>query len=389
MKSSKIPVAQSSVTKKEKEIKKPLIIASLVIIVVVIASLFVISNTTKKISQGEISGIEKVVSKDVGQMFITGANENWWKFIADTSYDSKSLYKLSPFADNKGITRLGYAQYTNPDESIKSGGPLRVTYLETKDAESAESLAKWFTDKNSPASPYNVRTQGNIVAIGPEWAFDNSLYFSTTPIGLEKSYIDDTAASNRNANIGFSYMDTSKYFEGLLKSKDDADTKSLLNEYIKYEFGLKDKTGIWVGNAATYNSLWKGKFVKGGFEASILDPEKASNILQGRQKVISDNGEEMIVDPRESSLLNEVFVSAKNSSDASKASFKEFFTPYDSAFEKEGFSESSSLLRGAVDISEWNAALSGTGAKDENLSTIIFAGKDKEMAFTFIRNPKA
>lgn len=389
MKSSKIPVAQSSVNSKTKEtsFKKPMIFAAFVIIVVALVSLFVISNTTKRISQGEVSGIEKVVSKEAGQIFITGATPDWWKFISDTSYDSGSLHKLNPFADNEDITRLGYAQYINPDESIKAGGPLRITYLETKNAESATTLANWFNEKNNATSPYNVRTKENIVAIGPEWAFDNSAYFSDTPIGLEQSYLNDTASANRNSNIGFAYMDADKYITSLFNSKEDADAKSLLNEYIKYEFGLKDKTAIWTGNASTYNSLWKGKFLKGGFDPSILDPEKASDILQGRQKVLSDNGEEMIVDPRESSLLSDVFVSAKNSSDISKTSFNDFFTPYNAAFEKEGYSEESSLLRGVVNIPAWNATLSGTGEKKENLSTFIFAGKDKEMVFTFIRNP--
>lgn len=390
MKSSKIPVPKSSaIDKKANKSKKPLIIAAAVVIIMAIVSLFVISNTTKKISQGEVSAIEKAVSKEVGQMFITGATADWWKFIADSSYDGKSLYKLTPFTDHDSITRLGYAQYTNPDESLKSGGPLRVTYLETKDAESANKLAIWFNEKKDPTQPYNVRTKDNVVAIGPEWAFDNSLYFSDTPIGLEQSYLEDTVTANRNAKIGYSYFDASKYFESMFKSNDNADAKTLLNEYIKYEFGLKDKNAVWVGNASTYNSLWKGKFIKGGIDTSLLDPEKASDILQGRQKLISDNGEEMVIDPRESSLLSDVFVSAKNSSDASKSSFKQFFTPYNEAFEKEGFSEGSSALRGVINIPEWNATLNANGQKDENLSTIIFAAKDKEMAFTFIRNPNA
>ena len=392
MKSSKIPVAKSSLDSKTKEtsFKKPMLFAALVIIVISLISLFVISNTTKKISQGEVSGIEKVVSKDVGQIFVTGATSDWWKFIADSSYDSGVLAKMNPFSENKDITRLGYAQYVNPDESLKSGGPLRVTYLETKDAKAAEALASWFDGKKDATNPYNVRVKDNIVAIGPEWAFDNSLYFSATPIGLEESYLNDTAAANRNSNIGYSYMDASKYFASLLGANSDNDAKALLNEYIKYEFGLKDKNAIWIGNASTYNSLWKGKFIKGGFDSSILDPEKASDILQGRQKVISDNGEEMIVDPRESSLLSDVFVSAPGkSSEESKKSFNEFFAPYNSAFEKEGFSENSSMLRGTINLPAWNATLSGNGEKKENLSTVIFAGNAKEMTFTFIRNPNA
>lgn len=390
MKSSKIPVPKSSVIdKKENKSKKLLIITAAVVIVMAVISLFVISSTTKKISQGEVSAIEKVVSKEVGQMFITGATADWWKFIADTSYDGKSLYKLTPFTDHDSITRLGYAQYTNPDDSLKSGGPLRVTYLETKDNESANKLAIWFNEKKDPAQPYNVRTKENVVAIGPEWAFDNSLYFSDTPIGLEESYLEDTASANRNSKIGYSYFDASKYFEAMFNSNDNADAKTLMNEYIKYEFGLKDKTAVWVGNASAYNSLWKGSFIKGGIDTSLLDPEKATDILQGRQKLISDNGEEMLIDPRESSLLSDVFVSAKNSSDTSKSSFKQFFTPYNEAFEQEGFSEGPSDLRGVINLPAWSATLSANGQKDENLSTIIFAVKDKEMAFTFIRNPKA
>lgn len=390
MKSSKIPVAKSTVDTKQKRTKKPMLIAALVVIVIALGSLFVISNTTKRISQGEVSGIEKVVSNNVGQMFITGASADWWKFIADTSYVSGPLSKLTPFADHKDITRLGYAQYENPDAALKSGGPLRVTYLETKDVQSAEKLASWFNEKKDPANPYNVRNKDNIVAIGPDWAFDNSLYFSDNPIGLDKTYLDDTAAANRNSSIGFAYMDAGKYFASMMDVNDNAEAKTLLNEYIKYEFGLKDKKAVWMGNASSYNSLWKGKFIKGGFDSSLLDPEKATDILQGRQKVISDNGKEMIVDPRESSLLSDVFVSApQKSSEESKKSFTEFFKPYNSAFEKEGFSEGSSLLRGTINIAAWNATLSGNGQKSENLATILFAGTDKEMAFTFIRDPKA
>lgn len=390
MKSHQVPVSTANrddSTGKEKNIKKPMIITAVVVILAVIFSLFLIGNTTKKISQGEISGIEKAVSKDTGQLFVAGATSDWWRFIADSSYDSKTLAKLDPFVENKDITRLGYAQYTNPDESIKSGGPLRITYLETKNNEAAEALKQWFEGKNNEAAPYNVRIKDNLVAIGPNWAFDNSLYFSDNGLGLDTDYIQNTSAANRNGEIGFAYIDFQKYFEGMLASQKDADTKIILNEYIKNEFGLKDKSGIWMGNAATYNSLWKGKFIKGGFDAETLDPEKASDIIQGRQKLISDNGEEMIIDPRESTLLENVFVAAPGkSSEESIKSFKEFFTPYNSAFEKEGYTENNSLLRGAVNIPEWNSILSATGQKEERLSTIIFAGKKDEMVFTFIPN---
>lgn len=355
-----------------------------------IASLIAINLTTKKISQGEVSGIEKVVSNKTGQLFVTGATADWWKYIADTSYDSKTLAKLNPFTDNKDINKLGYAMYVNPDESIQAGGPLRITYLETKNAEAATSLQAWFEGKKDTASPYNVRVQDNVVAIGPSWAFDNSLYFTDKSLGNDSTYLNQTATANRNDKIGYGYINFSNYFEAMLTSKDDADVKTILNEYIKYEFGLKDKKGVWVGNASVYNSLWKGKFVEGGFDASILDPKKAEDIIQNREKLVSDNGEELIVDPRESSLLSDVFVAAPGkSTDNAIKSFKEYFAPYDSAFTKEGFSESSSLLRGAINISAWNATLAGNGQKDENLSTILFAGKNGEMAFTFLRNPNA
>lgn len=393
MKSNPQLVPKSSnpaLNKQGSSVKKPFIIAAILLVLLMIGSLITINLTTKKISQGEVSGIEKVVSSKAGQLFVTGGTSDWWKYIADASYDGKTLAKLNPVAENKNINKLGYALYESNDESIKSGGALRITYLETKDNESANSLQAWFESKKDPAQPYNVRIKDNIVAIGPSWAFDNSLYFTDSSLGNDSTYLSQTATANRNASIGYGYLNFGNYFAAMMNSKNDADAKTILNEYIKYEFGLKDKKGVWVGNAATYNSLWKGKFVEGGFDSSVLDPKKAEDIIQNRQKVISDNGEELIVDPRESSLLSDVFVAAPGkSTDNAIKSFKDYFKPYDDAFSKEGFSESSSLLRGTLNISAWNATISGGGQKEENLSTFLFAGKNNEMAFTFLRNPNA
>jgi hypothetical protein len=393
MKSNPKLISKSSASPSHKagsSVKKPLIIAAVLVVVIMIVSLIAINLTTKKISQGEVSGIEKVVSNKAGQLFVTGGTSDWWKYIADASYDGKALSQLDPFKENKNINKLGYAMYASTDDSIKSGGALRITYLETKDNESATELQGWFEAKKDASRPYNVRTKDNIVAIGPSWAFDNSLYFTDSSLGNDSTYLNQTASANRNANIGYGYLNFSNYFSAMLNSKNDADAKTILNEYIKYEFGIKDKKGVWVGNASTYNSLWKGKFVEGGFDSSLLDPKKAEDIIQNRQKVISDNGQELIVDPRESSLLSDVFVAAPGkSTDTAIKSFKDYFKSYDEAFSKEGFSESSSLLRGTLNISAWNATISGGGQKEENLSTFLFAGKNNEMAFTFLRNPNA
>lgn len=366
--------------------KMLLIIGSVVIILALIATFVIINATTKKISQGEISDIEKVVSSDAGQVFITPADEQWWAFIADASYDSPSMSELNPIEENEGIVKLGYARSLNNDEATKSGGALRITYLQTSTPEEAQSLAAWFESKQTDISEYNTRVKDNIVALGPDWAFEDRIYFDDSPLGNEGNYLTKTGKANRNSNIGFAYMNTGKYFDSLLSTKFDANAKTALNEYLKAAFGLKEKETLWVGNASSYNALWKGTFVQGGVDESVLDPAKATDILQGRQDVLDDTGEEVLIDPRESAILSEVFISAKNSSEIDKSNFNNFFEPYNEVFSNEGFSENSSLMRGAINLPQWNSSLSDIGERKEKLATALFAVKGNELTFTFLRS---
>ena len=366
--------------------KIPLIIGSVVVILALIAAFVIINATTKKISQGEISEIEKVVSSDAGQVFVTPADAQWWAFIADASYDSDTLSTLKPFDENDGIVKMGYARSLNTDEATQSGGALRITYFQTDTPDDAQKLAEWFESKKTDISEYNVRIKDTIVALGPDWAFEDRIYFDDTPLGSDTTYLTKTAKAYRNSNVGFAYMNTEKYFESLLSTKLDANAKTALNEYIRYAFGLKEKESLWVGNASAYNALWKGNFVQGGVDETVLDPTKAADILQGRQDVIDDTGEEVLIDPRESSILSEVFISAKNSSETDKTNFNTFFEPYNDVFSKEGFSENDALMRGAINLPQWNSSLSDIGERKEKLATALFAVKGNEMTFTFLRS---
>lgn len=365
--------------------KIPLIIGSLVVVFALIAAFVVINATTKKISQGEISELEKVMSADAGQVFITPASSDWWAFIADASYDSKNLATMDPIAENEGILKLGYARSVNTDEATKNGGALRITYLQADTQENAQGLAEWFEAQRIETSEYNVRIKDNIVAIGPDWAFEDRIYFDDTPLGNDENYLTKTAKAYRNANVGFAYMNTGKYFESLLATKMDGSATTALNEYLRYAFGMKDKENLWVGNAGAYNALWKGNFVQGGVDETLLDPAKANDILQGRQQVVDDTGEEVVIDPRESAIISEVFVSTKNSTETEKINFNTFFEPYNDVFSKEGFSENDATMRGAINLPQWNSSLSDIGQRPENLSTALFAVKGSEMTFTFLR----
>lgn len=374
------------ITEPKKSSRKiPLIIGSLVVVLALVAAFVVINATTKKISQGEISELEKVMSADAGQVFITPAESDWWAFIADASYDSRSMATMDPVAENEGIIKLGYARSVNTDEATKNGGGLRITYLQTETPEDAQKLAEWFETKRTETSEYNVRIKDSIVAIGPDWAFEDRIYFDETPLGSDETYLTKTAKAYRNSNVGFAYMNTGKYFESLLTTKMDADAKTALNEYLRYAFGMKDKDSLWVGNAAAYNALWKGNFVQGGVDENLLDPTKANDILQGRQQVVDDTGEEVVLDPRESAIISEVFVSTKKSTETEKINFNNFFEPYNDVFSKEGFSDNDATMRGAINLPQWNSSLSDIGQRPENLSTALFAVKGNEMTFTFLR----
>lgn len=369
-------------------IKKPSIIIAGIIVIAVIVSLVVINFSTKAISHGEISSIEKVASVNTSQLFITPASTDWWKFIADTSYSGQELSKIDPITDHS-VIKLGYMNAMNTDESTKSGGPLRITYLETDDEAKAIELKTFLESKAGDPMAYNVRIDGNIVAIGPDWAFDQSLYFAKESLGDNQDYVKNTKATARNKNSGYAYLDVNNYLNGLLETKDDKEAKSVLNEYFKYEFGLKDQEVIWTGNASSYNSIWDGKLVKGGIDEKTLDPKKAKDILQGREKVIADNGQELTIDPRESSLLSDVYVYSKSKSPSEdKAPFTEFFAPYKASFDSIGYTEDNSLMHGVINIPVWDSTISDRGLKSENLSTLLFSGKADSLSFTFIRTAR-
>lgn len=366
--------------------RKIFIVIAIILAVAATVSLFVINKTTGKINQGEISAIEKTVPVQTGQLFVAPATDDWWKFISDISYASKELAVMKPIDANEGIVRIGYAQSVNTKEEILSGGAIRTTYFETETPENASALATWFKDNKAEGAPYTVFNKDNIVALTPDWVVTEDVPFPEETLGEDSSYVTATGTWYRNAGVGYGYLDFETYFEALMATQEDETVRNVLNEYITYQFGLEDKKGIWAGNASKYNTLWEGTFLSGGFKESLIDQQRAADILQGREEILDDDGQIAVIDPRESKLLSYVALSVPSKDTvADKAEFNSFFAPYDEAFSDAGYTADESLMRGAISTVEWNSTLSGKGSRTENIAAYLFAVKDNKMAFTFLR----
>lgn len=358
---------------------------------VVIAALAVVMITTSKeksnpLTKAELSAIEKVAPKGTSSLFLTPATQDWWGFVtamAPSEYYVKGLN----FADS-GIQpeRFAYVSSVNTSEEAKSGGPVKTIYVEAKTNDDANKFAEWILKNKNDYSTTGFVVKENIVAISQGWAANDESVFPAETLASNDSYTTDTKVASRDNGIGFGYIDMAKSTESLQQTKEPAVSKQL-DEFFKLQFGLDIHKGSWVGHAAGPNTLWVGETNNINIDSNGIDTEKAKNLLASFKQVQMQTPEYTISQENESVLFSALLLSIKDkSSEEDKKNFNETFASYNDVFSKAGFGENDSIFRGAVQTSPLEYVLSGLPQKDSGMKGVVFAAKNGQMAFGFIRN---
>lgn len=357
----------------------------------VIAALAVVMITTSHeksnpLTKAELSPIEKVAPSGTSSLFLTPATQDWWGFVTAMAPSEYYVKGLNFTESGVQPERFGYVSSINTSEEAKSGGPVKIIYVETKTADDANKFAEWILSKKNAYSTMGFMVKDNIVAITQGWAANDESVFPAETLASNDSYTTDTKVASRDNTIGFAYLDMGKSTASLEQTKDPAVAKKL-DEFFKLQFGLDIHKGSWVGHAAGPNTLWVGETNNINIDSNGIDTAKAKELLASFKKIQMQTPEYSISEENESVLFSALLLSIKDkSSDEDKKNFNETFAAYNEVFSKAGFDENNSIFRGAVQTSPLEYVLSGLPQKDSGMKGVVFAAKNGEMAFGFIRN---
>lgn len=358
---------------------------------VVIAALAVVMITTSKeksnpLTKADLSAIEKVAPEGTSSIFLTPATPEWWGFVTAMAPSDYSIQGLRFEESGVQPERFGYVTAINTSEESKTGGPIKAIYVEAKSNEDANKFAEWLLSKKDAYSTMGFMIKGNIVAITQGWAANDESVFPKATLESNDAYTTDTKVATRDNTIGFAYIDMAKTTQSLQQTKDPAISKKL-DEFFKLQFGIDIHKGSWVGHAAGANTLWVGETNNIDIDEAGIDTEKAKELLASFKKIQLQTPEYSISEENESILFTALILNLRDkSSDEDKQNFKQTFSSYEEVFSKAGFDERNSIFRGAVQTSPLESVLSGLPQKASGMKGVVFAAKDGEMAFGFIRN---
>lgn len=335
-----------------------------------------------------LTAIEKVAPADPGNVFITPASSTWWKTISALSPASEKLQTINPIDSKVSISRFGYTMSKNNIPESKIAGPLRLGYIEVKDAKDTPTLVSWLMDKSDTGNNFKVFSRDNVVVIAPSWVRDETDVFTSNTLNTDNKYASNIKMANRDDTVGFSYIDFSAYSNALFNTKDSVKA-SQLKEFFKDQFSINMDTDVWTGNASAYNTLWYGDLVKGNVTKDSIDINKSKSILTGFQKVISSKNGVDTISPNESILFNALNLNVTGAStDEDAKNFQQYFSSYDQLFSSAGFSQDKSVYRGTIDVSILDSVMSGLPAQPENVDKVLFAANGKKLAFGMVyKNP--
>lgn len=361
--------------------------AVFLVVVFTIISLFP-RATGVAIVNVDLNSIEKIAPADTGTIFITPASSDWWKTISSLSPANEKLQAINPLESKVSIKRFGYTMSKNNVPDSKIAGPLRLGYIEVNDAKDAPTLVSWLTEKSDTGNNFKVFSKDNVVVITPSWVRSETDVFSVNTLQTDNKYANNIKMANRDAAVGFSYIDFNAYSNALFNTK-EPNKASSLKEFFKNQFSINMDTDVWTGNASSYNTLWYGDLVKGNIAKEAIDITKSKSILTGFQEVITSKDGIDLINPNESILFSALYLNVTGSSTEEDAkNFQTYFDPYEKLFSAAGFSQDKSVYRGTVDLSILNSAMSGLPAQPENVEKILFAANGTKLAFGLVyKNP--
>lgn len=301
----------------------------------------------------EASKVPHVIPSSADTVVVAPNTKEWWSNITNMAPLTFNVQKLDPSSADLNIERIAYARFPDAGErDVANTGPVRSIYMESPSEEDAVKVESWINGSDG-GEQRAVHRSGTIVQITYNWI--NS--FETPSESLSSR---DDFSMSEDAKNGQMWMDFDNQIDSL--SGINNSDKPVVKEYFQKNFALKDRT-VWSGESNDGVS-WSGKYVRGGMDINLFDPEASRKSLMATQKEIggNENGFKAYENNLYSLIINSGF---KKSGENTNHGAVEVPVVEPAVKDEK--------LTAVVEPSQWNTAVMGLSAQNEGVNRIAFS----------------